>query len=309
MGREPPLRRPHSIRALSFVLREITKVAGLAVVATAVMFLLLYAVAPDPSRPVTEDRGLVDFVVRYLSWARGAVVFSFGDSPYTHRSIGALVAGAAPRTLGLLLLGIVSSVLVNLLFGWRFAGARGGIVRVTGYAISLVSLIPVYLLAFALRTGPGGAFQRVETGLSVPETLLLLVTLAALLVLSNGLFSESLGTTAAVLRQEASEPYVRSLVARGIRPERFMLRNGAGVLLGGFVGQIPRLVTAVFVLEWAFNIHGIGYEAIRAFDYEGRRDIPVILAMTFLSVLLVRALVLIARLAVWWLNPRLRLER
>jgi peptide/nickel transport system permease protein len=309
MGREPPLRATRSIRALAFVLRELIKVVAIAIGATLVMSLLLYSVAPDPTRPLPAERGVVDFVTRYLSWARGAIVFDFGDSPYTHRSIGPLVAAAAPRTLGLLLLGLVSSVFVNLLLGWRVAGARGGVLKAAGQIASLLSLIPVFLLAFALRGGPGGAFQRVETGLSPAETGLLLVTLALLLVLSNGFLSESLGTMAAVLRQESSEPYVRSLVARGITPERFMLRNGAGVLLGGFVGQLPRLVTAVFVIEWAFNIHGIGYEAIRAFDYEGRRDIPVILAMTLLSVLLVRGLVLVTRLAVWWLNPRLRLER
>jgi len=290
-------------------LRELAATAFVALGATLVMFLVLDRVAPDPSRPFSPRSGVADFAGRYLAWAWDAVRFEFGESPYTHRSVEELVRASAPRTLGLLGLGIAVSLVVHGLLGLRGRLARSSAAVSLSGIVSLVSLVPVYILAFVLRAGPGGAFQRVEGAMSGGERLLFILTLAALLLLSNGLFAESAGTVKSALEHEASEPYVRSLMARGIRPERTMFRNVAGVLLGAFAGQLPRLVTSVFLLEWAFNIHGVGYEAIRAFDYEGRRDVPVILAMTFLGVLFVRAFVLVERLSVSWINPRVRLER
>jgi peptide/nickel transport system permease protein len=291
------------------IVRELATTALVALGATLVMFTVLDRVAPDPARPLSPRSGVADFLARYLAWAWDAVRFEFGESPYTHRSVEDLVRTAAPRTLGLLGLGIGVSLVVHGFLGLRGRLARSAAAASLAHVVSLVSLVPVYILAFVLRAGPGGAFQRVDAAMSGGERVLFVVTLAALLLLSNGLFTESAGTVKTALEHEASEPYVRSLIARGIRPERTMFRNVAGVLLGAFAGQLPRLVTSVFLLEWAFNIHGVGYEAIRAFDYEGRRDVPVILAMTFLGVLFVRGLVLFERLSVSWITPRVRLER
>jgi len=289
--------------------RELGATLGILVAATLAMHTLLYFVPQPEELAAVGGRGLADYAGRYLTWGAGALTFDFGESPYTNRSINPLVARAVPRTLALVILGLGAGLMVHLGVGWRLAFARGRLARTTGVALSGLSLVPVYLLAFELRGAFGGMFVGTGEPLGVGALVALGVILAGLLVLSNGLFSESIQTLATVLRREASEPYVQSLVARRIPAGWIILRNSSGVLLATAASQLPRLITAVFILEWAFDIQGVGYEALRAFDYTGRRDVPVIMAMTFLAVLLVRLVLTGQRLAEAWLNPRLSLER
>jgi len=290
------------------LVRELLETVVVVLLATFAMHALLYFVAPSPGM-AAPDGTVGDLLGRYGTWLRRAATFDFGESPYTHRSINGLVWAAAPRTLGLVLLGLAVVIVGHLAAGAWVVFRRGVVARGVIAVVSAVSLVPVYLLAFQVRTGPGGAFMRAQDGYDPGTAALLVVTLGLLLFLSNGLFAESMGTIQQVLRREAEEPYVRSLVSRRIPVGRTLLRNVSALLLGAVAGQLPRLVTSVFILEWAFNIHGIGYEVLRAFDYEGRRDFPVIMAMTFLSVLLVRVLLLVERTAVARLNPVLGLRR
>jgi ABC-type dipeptide/oligopeptide/nickel transport system permease component len=163
--------------------------------------------------------------------------------------------------------------------------------------LGIVSLIPNFLLAFLIRPH----FVRIDpTPLTAAVAA---VSITLLLVLANGLLLEAQRTLAAVLAGESSRPYVQSLRARRLPVGLAMLRNAAGVLLSTWASHLPRLVTALFILEWAFNVHGLGYEGLSAFHVDGRRDKPVILAVTLLSVLLVRLLVVALRGATAWLQP------
>lgn len=289
--------------------REVAATLVILVIATLAMHTLLYFVPQPEDLAQAGGRGPRDYLTRYLEWGAGAIALDFGDSPYTNRSINPLVQRAVPRTLILVVLGLGASLVVHLGVGWRLAFARGRLAQTSGVLLSGLSLVPVYVLAFELRGAFGGMFLGGEESMGGGATVLLGGILAILLVLSNGLFSESIQTLSTVLRREAAEPYVQSLVARRIPAGWIILRNSSGVLLATAASQLPRLITAVFIVEWAFDIQGVGYEALRAFDYTGRRDVPVIMAMTFLSVLLIRLVLVGQRLAVAWLNPRLSLER
>jgi len=297
----PPPRRPLA----RVLLGEIGETLAVLLVATLVMHVLLYLVVP----PGDGGRSTLDCLARYAEWAGGVLRLDLGQSPYSSREIRDVVAGALPTTAGLLALGLVTVSVGHLAIGYWSTFFGGTIGRALTGLVGAISLVPVYLIAFRVRTGPGGTFARSLDGYEPITLLLLIATLAGLLFLSNGLFAESMGTLKTVLAREAAEPYVRSLKVRRIPVAPALLRNGSALLLGALAAQLPRLVTVVFILEWAFNLHGIGYEGIRAFDYEGRRDVPVILAMTLFAVLLVRGLLFLQRILVARLNPALEVDR
>ncbi len=299
-------RRRARAEITSFVSGQLLETLVVLVLSTCVMHLLLTSVTWG-GRP-SDHGGRGHVVTTYVAWLWDACRFDFGESPYSHRSVTDMVRDAAPKTVGLLLLGLASTAGATLGASWwrAFGGAAG---RWVTSAVASISLVPVYLLAFRLRAGPEGAFQRVDAGLTAPVWLALIATLAFLLTMSNGLFAESLSTLSGALKREASESYVLGHLARGVRPTRALIRNTSAIFAGSIGGQLPRLVTAVFILEWAFNIHGLGYEGLRAFDFEGRRDVPVIMATTFLTVLAVRVLMGLERFLVFRFNPRLGLER
>ena len=240
----------------------------------------------------------------YGGWLTCLASGSLGTSLYSGDSVGKMVAGALPATLGLLVLGIAASSLLSLALGWRLATSRGGGWRLLSGGLSTLSLVPVYLLAFTVR----GAFLRSMEDVSGPERILSgaleIAVLAVLLAVANGIYAESVETVANVIRRETGEPYVRSLISRRISVIRHVLRGTSPVLIGLSASQIPRLVTAVFILEFAFNKRGLGWEALRAFR-EARSDVPVVLGITLAAVLVVRLLLGIQRVSIAWLNPRL----
>lgn len=234
----------------------------------------------------------------YGGWLGCVASGSFANSLYTGEPVRDILNRSMGQTLIIMVLGLVFSGLFAVGIGWFAATSQRPWWRILASGLGVASLIPVYLLAFTLRPlflGRDGA-----VGLEPGK----LLVMGILLGIANGIFAESVETVGQTINKESAEPYVRSLIARRIPVARHILRSASPVIIGVGASNIPRLVTAVFILEFAFNVHGIGYQGLQAFDFTGRCDVPVILAIVLVAVLMTRVLLGLQRLAIVWLDPR-----
>ncbi len=262
-------------------------------------------------------------VERYLRWL-GSVALrgEMGWSISRGRPVTRVLAGALPATLLLsgaaLLLHLAAGVALGLATArWqgRWPDRALGAASLAIYSMPAfwVGLMAILSLSLALGWFPPGATHSVgaETWplprrvadlawhLALPAAILGLTSAAAL-----GRFIRS-GVVAAL-----GEEFVRAARARGAGGGRVLfghaLRNALlpAITLAGL--SLPVLVSGSLVTEVVFSWPGMGrvaYEAILA------RDVPVVLAATLLSSLLVVVGNLAADLALLAADPRIRAGR
>ncbi len=259
-------------------------------------------------------------VERYVRWL-GSVTMrgELGWSVSRGRPVSRVLAAALPPTLVLastaLLLHLAAGTVIGVVSArWRgrFVDRALGAVSLAFYSMPVfwLGLMAILALSLALGWFPPGATHSVGAeAWSFPRRLADLawhLTLpAAILGLSSaaalGRFVRS-GVGAA-----RREEFVRAARARGASGGRVLvghaLRNALlpAITLAGM--SLPVLVSGSLVTEVVFSWPGMGrvaYEAILA------RDVPVVLAATLLSSLLVVGGNLAADVALLVADPRIR---
>ena len=320
------------------LVRRILAAVPLVLGVLTLVFVLVESAPGDPSGLLLGDRPVPPEVrarivaaygldrppvERYLRWL-GSVALrgEMGWSISRGRPVTRVLAGALPATLLLsgaaLLLHLAAGVALGLATArWRgrWPDRALGAASLALYSMPAfwVGLMAILSLSLSLGWFPPGATHSVgaETWpfprraadlawhLALPAAILGLTSAAAL-----GRFIRS-GVLAAL-----GEEFVRAARARGASGGRVLfghaLRNALlpAITLAGM--SLPVLVSGSLVTEVVFSWPGMGrvaYEAILA------RDVPVVLAATLLSSLLVVAGNLAADLALLVADPRIRAGR
>jgi peptide/nickel transport system permease protein len=269
---------------------------------------------PEIRQLVAERYGLDrPLPVQYVSWLGHALTGELGDSIAQQRSVLAVVGVAFQNTLMLTTFAALLAVGGGVLLGMVTAFSRGRVARALSSALSLVavstpqySLGIILIVVVAVGTGllPVGGMQDatgVATWGSLLQHLVLPgVTAAAIpLGIVARMFSAS-------LVDEAAQPYVESLRARGL-PER---RVRAQVLRGSLASlltiaglQIGYLLGGVVFVEVIFSWPGLGQAIYQSIS---RRDYPVIQAGVLVAALAFVLLNLVVDVLRAALDPRVR---
>jgi peptide/nickel transport system permease protein len=262
-----------------------------------------------------EELGLNrPLAIQYLSWLGNFVTGDWGNSFSTNLPIRSVILDRLRNSMMLAGLTFVMAVPLSIILG-VIAGLNEGktvdnMISVTSLSVVglpefVTGLLLIQFFAFNLRLFP--ANSSIQTGTSFFEALpqLVLPALTATLVL----LAYVARLTRAGVVEELKQAYVRTATLKGLPRQtvitRHVLRNALLPTITVIAISVGWLISGLIVIENVFNYPGLGRLLTFAID---RRDLPLLQAVTMVTVLGFSISNLIADLLYAYLNPRIRLQ-
>jgi len=250
--------------------------------------------------------------VQYFQWLGGIFQGDFGYSLYSGEEVGNAIGVRLTVTLSVVVLALLITVCVSVVLG-LLAAARGGVIDrivqvviMTGYVFPalLIAIALVYIFAINLRWLPATGYTTIT---SDPGDWLRSVILPAI-VLSIGGIANLTSQIRGAMTDELRKDYVRTLRTRGVPVSSILikhaLRNAAGPALTVLSLEFVAMFGGALIIERVFALPGFG---VYSFAAATSGDIPVVLALTVFSVMLVITVNLVTDILNGWLNPKARL--
>jgi peptide/nickel transport system permease protein len=270
-----------------------------------------------------EELGLNDPApIQYANWLINFAQGDWGESFSTQSEIRPLVMQRLRNSLRLAVVALLFAVPLALALG-VWAGLNEdkavdnvisvGSLSVVGLPEFVTGLVLIQLFAFAINDWLDDSFgvrpflanSSIEPEASFGEALpaLILPALTATLVL----LAYIARLTRAGVIEELKRPYVRTATLKGL-PRRtvvgkHVLRNALLPTITVIAISVGWLIGGLIVIENVFNYPGLGRMMVFAID---RRDLPLMQALTMVTVLAFALANLAADLMYAWLNPRIR---
>lgn len=261
--------------------------------------------------------------VQYVTWLGNFVQGDWGESYSTGSAIRPLVFERLRNSLRLTLVTMLFAVPVAIVLG-VIAGLNAGkpldnlisvaSLSVVGLPEFVTGIVLIQLFAFTINdflesnfgirpfqanssVSPDASFVDVFPYLVLPALTATLVLLAYIARL-----------TRAGVVEELKRPYVRTATLKGL-PRRtvifkHVLRNALLPTITVIAISFGWLISGLIVIENVYNYPGLGRLLVFAID---RRDLPMLQAVTMITVLGFTLANLVADLLYAWLNPRIRL--
>lgn len=313
---------------ISYLLRRLGFLALTLVVSSLIVFTVTQLLPGDVARVVLgreagpaaleslrEQLGLNDPpALQYLHWAADFVRGDWGESFSSGGPVRPMVLARLRNSL--MLAGLTLVIAVPLAIG---LGVLAGLNRdrpldtainistlsVVGLPEFVTGVLLIQLLALRLQLFPANSSIRPDTGLMQALPALVLPALTASLVL----LAYIVRLTRAGVIQELGKPYVRAATLRGLSRSRVVLghvlRNALLPTITVIAISFGWLISGLIVIENVFNYPGLGRLMLFAID---RRDLPLLQAVSMVTVLGFALANLAADLLYVALNPRIRLR-
>ena len=252
--------------------------------------------------------------LQYVSWLGRFLTGDWGTSYSTGEPVRALVLERAGNSMMLAGLTLLITVPLSLLLG-VVAGLKAdkpldatisiGSLAVVGLPEFVTGLILIEVFAFRLHLFPANSSIRPGTGFFEALPQLVLPALTATFVL----LAYVTRLTRAGVVEEMRQGYVRTATLKGLPRRtvvgRHVLRNALLPTITVLAISFGWLIGGLIVIENVFNYPGLGRLMTFAID---RRDLPLMQAITLITVLAFALANLGADLLYAGLNPRIRLE-
>lgn len=260
-----------------------------------------------------EELGLNrPMIVQYFAWLADFIRGDWGRSYSTRLPIRELVLERLSNSLmlaGLTLaiavpLGVALGVLAGL-FEDRPIDQVISIstLAVVGLPEFVTGLVLIDLFAFRLRWLPANSSIAPDAGLGAVLPQLILPACTATLAL----LAYIVRLTRAGVIEELRQDYVRTAMLKGLSPSavivRHVLRNALMPTITVSAISLGWLISGLIVVENVFNYPGLGRLLTFAID---RRDLPLLQAVSMITVLVFALANLLADLLSMLLNPRIR---
>jgi peptide/nickel transport system permease protein len=257
-------------------------------------------------------------VIRYLNWLGNFLKGNWGDS-YSTRSAILPVITQRIRNTGMLafvtlLISVPLGVSLGVIAGLRENKLLDNLINVLSLSVVglpefVTGIVLIQFFSFELRRLglpflPANSSIRPGTGFIEALPSLILPAITATLVL----LAYIARLTRAGVIEELKKPYVRTAVLKGLPGRsviyKHVLRNALLPTITIIAISIGWLISGLVVIENVFNYPGLGRLLVFAID---RRDLPLIQAVTMVTVLGLASANLLADLLYAYLNPRIRL--
>jgi len=249
---------------------------------------------------------------QYGSFLMGLTRGDLGTSLVDEYPVLDEIALRLPRTLELILAGTLIAVVIGIPAGTYAALHRGGVFdRIASGTAALLLAVPVFvlgtllvlLLAQMLRWMPAGGYVPLSQNPGQHLTLLALPAVA----IAKGLAAVVYRMTRASVLDALSRDYVRTARAKGISPNRVLLRhvvrNAMTPVLTVLGLHMGTLLGGTVLVEYVFNWPGLSTPLLRAVE---ARDYPMVVGIVLTISGLFLLINLIMDLLYAALDPRIR---
>ncbi len=261
-----------------------------------------------------EELGLNDpILVQYGKWLANFVQGNWGQSFSTRTDVFTLVTSRLRNSLMLagviLVISIPLAVALGVIAGLHEEKAADHVISVgtlsfVGLPEFITGLLLIEIFAHRLGLFPANSSFRVDAGFLEALPMLILPAITAALVLLA--YVARLTRTGVI--EEMKKPYVRTAELKGLTKHtvtfRHVLRNALMPTVTVIAISFGWMLSGLIVIENVFNYPGLGKLLVFAIE---RRDIPLLQAITMITVLGFLLANLAADLVYTRLNPRIRL--
>jgi peptide/nickel transport system permease protein len=288
-----------------FVVRRLGQGAILLALLSVVVFLMVYLAPGDAAEFAVNARANETEIQRFrhdmgldLPWYRQYAHLAgnwsrlrFGDSIIQKRPVASIIKDRLPRTAEILGLSILFSLLLAIPIGIVAAVRQYSLMDNVATVLSFIGIaFPSFFLAFLLillfavklHWLPTQGAQTVGQPASVLDHLkhLVLPVLTLTLIRTANWSRYLRSSMLEVLRQD----YIRTAHAKGLSGRavlvRHAFRNAIMPLITLLGLSLPDLVAGAIVTEQVFSWNGLGQLIVTS---AGKRDTPVVLALTLMS--------------------------
>jgi peptide/nickel transport system permease protein len=256
--------------------------------------------------------------LQYLDWLQDFIAGDWGTSFSTRSAILPVVMERLGNTLRLALVTLSISIPLAVSLG-VIAGLNenrwvDGLVNllslsVVGLPEFVTGIVLIQVFSFGLRRMglpglPASSSMSPDTGFLQALPLMILPAITASLVM----LAYIARLTRAGVVEELKQPYVRTAILKGLPRRtvisRHVLRNALLPTVTVIAISVGWLISGLVVIENVFNYPGLGRLLVFAID---RRDLPLLQAITMVTVLGYALANLAADFLYALLNPRIRL--
>lgn len=311
---------------LRLVAQRVVATIPLVVIASIIIFGLVYLMPGDPAQTIAGDTASNEqveelrrqlgldrnVVAQYLDWAGDAVQGDLGSSLFGGFDVVEAIGARLPVTLSLTLAATVIALVIGVSSG-VFAALRPGsaIDRLVTAAASLGLAIPnfwlglVMVAVFALSLGwlPATGYVPLEQDPVAWARSIVLPAIALGTSAASAVARQTRGAMVEVLQR----PFIQAVEARGLPTHVVVGKHGlknASIPVVTVLGlQLTSLLAGSVIVEQVFALPGLGQLAITAVN---RRDIPTIQGIVLVTTLFVAITNLLVDIAYGWLNPKVR---
>jgi peptide/nickel transport system permease protein len=312
---------------IGFLIRRIGQAIVVLFLVTVFVLALVHLFPGGPVRALLGDRATPyaiayynnlygfdkPFYVQYIKWVGQFLSGNFGFSYHLNQSVSSLIAQDLPKTITLVLLGTIVSLVFGIPLGVYQAVRRNTIgdyvltgVSFIGYSTPtfFVGLVLVSWFSVDVHLFPPFAPQSssVLSILSQPRALVMPVVTYAFLLYA--LWSRYMRSS---VMDNLVQDYVRTARAKGASERRVIwghvFRNSLVSIVTLLGLSLPTLITGAIVIEVVFNYPGMGlafYQAALNVDYQ------VLLGFTVLATVATILGNLLADIGYALLDPRVR---
>ena len=251
-------------------------------------------------------------VTQYLRWLADFMRGDWGQSYSTDQAIRPLVMERLSNSMMLagvtLLIALPLAIVLGVVAGFTEGRAVDHIISVVSLSVVglpefITGLFLIQIFAFNLNLLPANSSIEPNSTFLEALPMLILPAVTATLVL----LAYIARLTRAGVIEERHKPYVRTAVLKGLSQPRVIfhhiLRNALLPTITVIAISFGWLISGLIVIENVFNYPGLGRLLTFAID---RRDLPLLQAVTFATVLGYSLANVIADLLYAYLNPRIR---
>jgi peptide/nickel transport system permease protein len=249
---------------------------------------------------------------RYAIWMRGVVQGDLGESVHTQEPVLVLIAQKLPVTVELALLAMCFALLIGVPAGIIAAVGRGTAwdFAANGFALWGVStpnfwlgILMIMLFSVQLRWLPASGYVSPFEDLGANLAAMVMPAF----VLGNAIAAVLMRHTRSAMLQVLSTDYVRTARAKGLSERtvvlRHALRNALTPIITLGALELGTLLSGAVLTEQVFTIPGFGKLIV---DSVFNRDYSVVQGVVLVTASAYITLNLLADLAYFLVNPRLR---
>jgi peptide/nickel transport system permease protein len=311
---------------LEFLLKRLATIVPTLVFVSMLIFGLQQLLPGDPAKILAgedQDPGVVAHLraklhldeplpVRYGLWVGGVLRGDLGESVRTQQPVTELVLQKLPVTLELALLAFTIALLIGVPAGIISAVSRGTAWDSAANALALwgISMPNFWLgilmiLLFSVRLGWLPASGYVSPFEDLGANLASLIMPA--FVLGNAIAAVLMRHTRSAMLQVLSSDYVRTARSKGLSERvvvlKHALRNALVPIITLGALELGTLLSGAVLTEQVFTIPGFGKLIV---DSVFNRDYAVVQGVVLVTATAYITLNLLADLAYFAVNPRLR---